>query len=325
MVFTAGDVAISRLGYAERKDIDGAPTGRRRTDDRVRRPPRRDPRERRARADRCCRPVTSASRCLSPCSSPTCPRRSPRPPVCVLADGRWDGCYALWSLIAVASAIAAAAGFVLLDGASPDVLAFMFAFAGGAMLTMVSTSMTAGGLRTRRAGRRPDDRARLRRRLRHQLAGGLITSRVACLRPGCRALRRRAVRRGRRTPAAVTGTARKTPRKPARRPSGRHRQGDHQRVQLDGPSLDPRLQEVALDELDDEHHDEHRHAPADAAVGDGEHDGDEPGDRRADERDVGAEERDHEDRRRRFGTPSTRAPRAINVASMAAIAVCPRM
>ena len=38
-------------------------------------------------------------------------------------------------------------------------------------------------------------------------------------------------------------------------------------------------------------------ASADAAVGDGEHDGDEPGDRRPDERDVGAEERDHEDRR----------------------------
>ena len=25
MVFTAGDLAISRLGYAERKDLDGAP------------------------------------------------------------------------------------------------------------------------------------------------------------------------------------------------------------------------------------------------------------------------------------------------------------
>ncbi len=74
-----------------------------------------------------------------------------------------------------------------------------------------------------------------------------------------------------------------------------HRQGDHQRVQLDRPTLNPRLQQVALDELDDEHDHEHGDAPADATVGDGEHDGDEPGDRRPDERDVGAEERDHED------------------------------
>jgi ZIP family zinc transporter len=49
--------------------------------------------------------------------------------------------FTLWSVIAAASAIAAAAGFALLDGASPDTLAFTFAFAGRAMLTMLATSM----------------------------------------------------------------------------------------------------------------------------------------------------------------------------------------
>ena len=49
--------------------------------------------------------------------------------------------FGLWTIIALSSAIAAAAGFALLDGAGPDTLAFMFAFAGGAMLTMLATSM----------------------------------------------------------------------------------------------------------------------------------------------------------------------------------------
>jgi ZIP family zinc transporter len=47
----------------------------------------------------------------------------------------------LWTAIALLSALAAAAGYALLDGASPQVLAFIFAFAGGAILTMLSTSM----------------------------------------------------------------------------------------------------------------------------------------------------------------------------------------
>jgi ZIP family zinc transporter len=49
--------------------------------------------------------------------------------------------YALWSLVAVASAVAAGAGYALLDGASPDMIAFILAFAGGAILTMLATSM----------------------------------------------------------------------------------------------------------------------------------------------------------------------------------------
>lgn len=48
---------------------------------------------------------------------------------------------ALWAGVVVVSGLSAAAGFALLDGASPWLLAFMFAFAGGAILAMLSTSM----------------------------------------------------------------------------------------------------------------------------------------------------------------------------------------
>ena len=47
----------------------------------------------------------------------------------------------LWGGIAVASACAAQVGYVALDSASPDLLAFILAFAGGAVLTMLATSM----------------------------------------------------------------------------------------------------------------------------------------------------------------------------------------
>jgi ZIP family zinc transporter len=49
--------------------------------------------------------------------------------------------YLLWSGIAVLSALAAGLGYALLDGASAEALAFIFAFAGGAILTMLATSM----------------------------------------------------------------------------------------------------------------------------------------------------------------------------------------
>jgi len=47
----------------------------------------------------------------------------------------------LWSFIAVVCAVSAALGYELLDGASPNVLAFTLAFAGGAILSMLATSM----------------------------------------------------------------------------------------------------------------------------------------------------------------------------------------
>ena len=43
--------------------------------------------------------------------------------------------------IVLVCGISAAVGYALLDGASPSTLAFMFPFAGGAILTMLSTSM----------------------------------------------------------------------------------------------------------------------------------------------------------------------------------------
>lgn len=47
----------------------------------------------------------------------------------------------LWSAIAAGCAVSAALGYALLDDASPRTLAFMFAFAGGAILSMLATSM----------------------------------------------------------------------------------------------------------------------------------------------------------------------------------------
>jgi zinc transporter, ZIP family len=47
----------------------------------------------------------------------------------------------LWTGITVVCALSAAAGYALLDGASPATLAFMFAFAGGAILSMLATTM----------------------------------------------------------------------------------------------------------------------------------------------------------------------------------------
>jgi ZIP family zinc transporter len=47
----------------------------------------------------------------------------------------------LWGSIAVVCALAAAVGYGALDGASPTVLAFVLAFAGGAILTMLATTM----------------------------------------------------------------------------------------------------------------------------------------------------------------------------------------
>ena len=47
----------------------------------------------------------------------------------------------LWSVVVAAGGLAAAVGYALLDDASPYVLAFVLAFAAGAILTMLATSM----------------------------------------------------------------------------------------------------------------------------------------------------------------------------------------
>lgn len=49
--------------------------------------------------------------------------------------------FALWTATAVLCAFASAAGYAFLDGASNQALAFVFAFAGGAILAMLSTTM----------------------------------------------------------------------------------------------------------------------------------------------------------------------------------------
>jgi zinc transporter, ZIP family len=47
----------------------------------------------------------------------------------------------LWLLVVAVSGIASAAGYVLLDGAAPGTVAFVLAFAGGAILTMLADTM----------------------------------------------------------------------------------------------------------------------------------------------------------------------------------------
>lgn len=60
-----------------------------------------------------------------------------------LVKGGWEKgrILALWSAVALASAVSAAAGYLFLDGASPFVTASVLSFAGGAILTMLATSM----------------------------------------------------------------------------------------------------------------------------------------------------------------------------------------
>ena len=47
----------------------------------------------------------------------------------------------LWVLVALVSGLASLAGYAVFDGASPHVLAFVTAFAGGAVLTMLADTM----------------------------------------------------------------------------------------------------------------------------------------------------------------------------------------
>lgn len=60
-----------------------------------------------------------------------------------LRNGGWSTIrlVGLWVAVAVVSALAAAGGYALLDGASGTTIAFLLAFAAGAILTMLATSM----------------------------------------------------------------------------------------------------------------------------------------------------------------------------------------
>ena len=47
----------------------------------------------------------------------------------------------LWTLVALVSGLASLLGYTLFDSAGPDALAFVLAFAGGAILTMLADTM----------------------------------------------------------------------------------------------------------------------------------------------------------------------------------------
>jgi ZIP family zinc transporter len=49
--------------------------------------------------------------------------------------------YGLWFLVAAVSALSSLAGFALFDDASPNTIAFVLAFAAGAILTMLADTM----------------------------------------------------------------------------------------------------------------------------------------------------------------------------------------
>lgn len=60
-----------------------------------------------------------------------------------LVNGGWSRLrvLVLWLIVAAVAASASALGFSILDTATPSTLAFIYAFAGGAILTMLATSM----------------------------------------------------------------------------------------------------------------------------------------------------------------------------------------
>jgi ZIP family zinc transporter len=53
----------------------------------------------------------------------------------------WGRVYGLWTGIVLVSGLAAALGYQLMSAATPSVFAFVLAFAGGAILSMLATTM----------------------------------------------------------------------------------------------------------------------------------------------------------------------------------------
>ena len=71
----------------------------------------------------------------------------------------------MWIAIAVVSALASLAGYVVFQDSSPDTVAFVLAFAAGAILTMLADTMMPEASSWRQAGRDRDHtwiRSRLR-------------------------------------------------------------------------------------------------------------------------------------------------------------------
>jgi ZIP family zinc transporter len=140
VVFTAGDIVISTLGYSARKDIDGSPQSAGGLTivfgtllDGI--------------PESAVLGLTLLQTNEVGAAMLVAVFVSNVPEAIAATVGLRSGGWSrpmvagLWGTIAVASAISAAAGYALLDGASADTLAFTFAFAGGAMLTMLATSM----------------------------------------------------------------------------------------------------------------------------------------------------------------------------------------
>lgn len=65
-------------------------------------------------------------------------------------DYRFAHVFRTWALVVLASTVAAALGFGLLDGASDDLIGFINAFAGGAVLTMLADEMIPDAYRRTR-------------------------------------------------------------------------------------------------------------------------------------------------------------------------------
>ena len=137
--FFGGDALIDRPGGAERKIQRSAGVGLSARDP-ARDRPRRDPREHRPRPHQ--RRGRRGRHCL--------PRRrlAVEPSEAVasstgLAAGGWARARILgvWVAVMLVSGLAALAGYGLFDGASPSTLAFVNAFAAGAILTMLADTM----------------------------------------------------------------------------------------------------------------------------------------------------------------------------------------
>jgi ZIP family zinc transporter len=60
-----------------------------------------------------------------------------------LVEGGWSkkSVLGIWAAVVLACGLSAALGYALLDGASPGLIAFVYAFSGGAVLTMLAISM----------------------------------------------------------------------------------------------------------------------------------------------------------------------------------------
>ena len=89
-----------------------------------------------------------------------------------LAQARWSRrkILGLWALVTAVSGLSALAGYGLLSDASPGTVAFVLAFAGGALLTMLADTMMPEAFKRGRQARRTCHHTRVRPGVRDLLA-----------------------------------------------------------------------------------------------------------------------------------------------------------